>query len=129
MAFLRDDINSIKWEIDNLNVVIAKFEDILDKFSFNTDNGDEAIKLFDRYLRASLNKSNLRSQFLAAEKRWVDLSGVAAMGEVQLTAAKTKAQGLAKLDVKKAAEEDRPRDVNSPGGGFFKRPENPVLEG
>lgn len=121
MDFLRSEINSIKWEMDNLNTSIATLEDICENFSLNSENGNEAIRLFEAYLRASANKGSLRTAFLAAEKRWVDLSGVVAMSEVQITREKTLATGRAKLDLKREENSVGIRDSNVPISGVFAR--------
>ena len=121
MIFLRDDVNSIKFEMDNLDNCIEKLEKICENFSLNSDNGDEAIKLFDRYLRASLNKSSLRSQFLAAEKRWVELSGILDLKDIQVTQEKALAQGRAKQKLKAEADQDVPRNVVSTMNTVFAR--------
>jgi transcription initiation factor TFIIIB Brf1 subunit/transcription initiation factor TFIIB len=118
LAFLRSDLNSIKWEMSNLDNSIAKLEGICENFSLNSDNGDDALKLFDRYLRASLNKSSLRSQFLAAQKRWVELSGVEAVGDVQVTAAKALATGQVKLALKREETETGPKEAVAATGIF-----------
>jgi len=122
MDFLRNEINSIKWEMENLNDSIAALENICENFSLNSDNGDAALRIFENYLRASMNKSSLRGQFLGAEKRWVELSGVVAMSEVQITREKTLAQGRAKLDLKREENQAGIRDSNGPISGVFARP-------
>jgi hypothetical protein len=122
MTFLSDQIKQIMWEMDNLDNVIEKLETICGNFSLNTENGDDAIKLFDRYLRASLNKANLRSQFLALHKQWADFSGVLDVKDISVVRAREVAKGLGKVDLKKleAEAQETPRNVGRTG--VFARP-------
>ena len=122
MIHLRSDINSIKFEMENLDNMIEKLQNICENFSLNSENGDDAIKLFDRYLRASLNKMSLRGQFLAAEKRWVELSGIVALTDIQITKEKALATGRAKLKLKAEESEAGMKPVVPVTHGVFSRP-------
>lgn len=122
MIFLRDNISQIKWEMDNLDNVIEKLETICGNFSLNTENGDDAIKLFDRYLRASLNKANLRGQFLAAQKQWTSLSGIVDLKDIQVVRQREIAKGKGKMDLKKLEAEENQGPKNITRTGVFARP-------
>ncbi len=115
MAHLRDQINQVKWESDNLDVLIARLETLVEKFA-GTDDSDKAITLFDRFLRASLNKQNLRSQFLALQRQYTKLSGVDGPMDVALTRENTIATGKAKLDLKAG---DKLENVTNSRSGIF----------
>ncbi len=121
MSHLRQDIDSIKFEMNSLDDVIEKLAGICEKFSLNTENGDAALKIFDSYLRASLNKSHLRGQFLSAEKRWIELSNISALKDITVTKEKTLAVGRAKIKLKgEESEASAPTPVAR--GGVFARP-------
>lgn len=122
MEFLRSNINQIKWEMDNLDNIIEKFEEICGNFSLNSENGDDAIKLFDRYLRASLNKSSLRAQFLAAQKQFFAMSGVGDLKDIEAVRAREIAKGKGKLDLKKLEAEENQGPKNITRTGVFARP-------
>lgn len=121
MSHLRHDIDSIKFEMNSLDDVIEKLAGICEKFSLNTENGDAALKIFDSYLRASLNKSHLRGQFLAAEKRWIELSNISALKDITITKEKTLAVGRAKLKLK-GEESEASAPIPVARGGIFARP-------
>lgn len=122
MEFLRSNINQIKWEMDNLDNIIEKFEEICGNFSLNSENGDDAIKLFDRYLRASLNKSSLRAQFLAAQKQFFAMSGVGDLKDIEAVRAREIAKGKGKMDLKKLEAEENQGPKNITRTGVFARP-------
>lgn len=122
MTFLSDQIKQIMWEMDNLDNVIEKLESICGNFSLNTENGDDAIKLFDRYLRASLNKANLRSQFLALHKQWADFSGVLDVKDISVVRAREIAKGQGKMQLKKLEAEENQGPKNITRTGVFARP-------
>jgi hypothetical protein len=115
MVFLRDQIAQVTWECENLDPLIARLETLVEKFA-GTDDSDKAITLFDRFLRASMNKQNLRSQFLAMQRQWTKLSGVEGLMDVALTREKTIATGKAKLDLKAGGG---PKDVTNSRSGIF----------
>lgn len=110
MDFLRNDLNSIKWEMDNLDETIAQLEGICNNFALNSENGERALAIFDSYLRASLNKSNLRRQFLTTQKQWAEMVGVVDLKDIQVTAQKALETGRAKLKIKSESVENQ-RDV------------------
>lgn len=115
MLHLRSQIQQVKWESDNLEGLIARLEELVERFA-GTDESDKAVILFDRYLRASLNKANLRSQFLQLQRQYTKLSGVEGLMDVALTREKTIATGKAKLDLKAG---EGPREVTKSRSGIF----------
>jgi len=117
MAFLRDQIAQVTWECDNLDSLVANLEGLVEKFA-GTDESDKAVVLLDRYLRSSLNKQNLRGQFLQLQRQWTKLSGVESLMDISLTREKTLATGKAKMDLK-AGEGKDPRDVTPSRTGIF----------
>lgn len=128
LLHLRNDVDSIKFEMNSLDDVIETLSGICENFSLNSDNGDKALSLFDRYIKASLNKSHLRGQFLAAEKRWAAASGIEAVADISVTAAKAMSVGKAKLELKKLENEEGPRDANRMSSGVFARPAKLEIE-
>lgn len=121
MIHLRDQIQQVKWEIDSLDDSIAKLEGIVDRISRNSDNGDAAVALLDRYLRASSNKQFLRKQFLSLQSQWVKLSGVEGLLDVGLTREKELVKGKVKHELKSLGQEGTPRDVTPVNSGVFAR--------
>lgn len=117
MKHLRDQLQQVKWETDNLDQLIARLETLVEKFA-GTDESDKAVTLFDRYLRASLNKQSLRTQFLALQRQYTKLSGVEALLDVAVTREKTIATGKAKIELK-AQEGKSVRDATPARSGFF----------
>jgi hypothetical protein len=127
--FYRDQINSLKWEIDNLDNAIAKLERICENFSLNTENGDAALRLFSAYLRASTNKGTLRSQLIQLEKRWNECVGIGDLKDIQVAGAKEVAKKNALRDLQKTeAQHKAERREIAQGGGIFARPAVPVEE-
>ena len=117
MVHLRSQLTQVKWESDNLEGLIASLEGLVEKFA-GTDESDKAVVLFDRYLRASLNKQNLRGQFMQLQRQYTKLSGVEGLLDISLTREKTIATGKAKMDLK-AGEGKDPRDVTPSRSGIF----------
>lgn len=121
LAFIRDKMNSIRWEIDNLDDCIASLENICENFSLNSDNGDKALRIFEDYLRSSMNRRSLLTLFLTLKKEWDTKSAVDGMRDIVLTREKEVAKGQAKLEIKRRENEPKGAGERQVGGGVFDR--------
>lgn len=121
LLLLRTSINRVSWEIKQHDKIVSRLEKICENFSLNTEVGDQALSLFDAYLRASSNRQALEKHFLALQARWTKLVGVDALQDVALTKAKSDATLASKLDARKAEAAEGVRDVTPAGLGVFRR--------
>lgn len=99
--FIRDKMNSVKWEVEQIDDCIEKLEGICENFSLNTDNGEHAIRLFENYLRASMNRKSLLGTFLALKKEWDCKMGIDDLRDAAAIHSKTISKGKAQLEIKK----------------------------
>jgi hypothetical protein len=126
--FIRKDLDSLKFEMSKLDNTIAWLEDIVNQFTLNTENGAEAISIFNAYVNASCNKQRLRTQFIAMEKLWRSVSGVDAKMDALTTRDKEIAKGQGKMDVEKlklmggSNSNGGGPDRSKIGGGVFAKP-------
>lgn len=125
MKTLRSEINQIKWELENLDDSIQKLEALTEKLC-DAANGDievvaQATSIFSKYLNASLNKQNLRKQFLALQKQWTGLSGIEGLMDVALVREREMEKGRVKIALKKEGSEAEPRNVGPTGNAVFVR--------
>lgn len=125
MQILRKELQQIKWELDNLDDSVEKLEALTEKLC-DAANGDpevvaQATSIFSKYLNASLNKQNLRKQFLALQKQWTSLSGVEGLMDVALVREREMEKGRVKIALKKEGLEPEPRNVGPTMGGVFVR--------
>lgn len=121
IKLLRSSLNRTAWEIKQHDKIVSKLQEICENFSLNTDNGDQALQYFDTYLRACGNRSALEKHFLALQKQWTSLVGVDALQDVALTRAKADATLSAKMEAKKAENQEGVRDVTPAGLQVFQR--------
>ena len=122
LAFIRDKMNALRWEIDHLDECIATLENICENFSLNSDNGDKALRIFEDYLRGSMNRKSLLTLFLALKKEWDAKSAIDGFREAALTREKEIAKGKAKLEVAKLNSNSLTENPRPVGGGVFARP-------
>lgn len=118
---LRSSLNRVAWEIKQHEKIVAKLEGICENFSLNTDNGAEALQVFDTYLRACGNRAALEKHFMQLQKQWTSLVGVDALQDVALTRAKADATLAAKMEAKKAENQEGVRDITPAGLQVFQR--------
>lgn len=116
--FLRNQLDEIAAEIVNIDKTCYKLEQLLEKFDL--DDKDFLVKGFDFYLRASLNKQNLRKQWLSHNARWTVISGVDSVTDIQVTSAKTIAVIQAKAQLGEGDKTDAENE-DSVGVGFKRR--------
>lgn len=121
IKILSNSIARLGWELQNFDKIIEKFDEILKKFTFNTENGDQALVLFDKYLQASANRQALEKHFITLQNQWNKLVGVDSLMDVGLTRAKEDTKLAAKLEAKKAESEVGVRDVTPAGLQVFQR--------
>jgi len=121
MIVLRGQINQIAFELKNIERITARLEGWIDKFDGEDGEKDQALRILEAWQRNCGQKAALRSQFLALQKQWVSLSGVADMQEIQATREKTIVVGKAKLELKKEENNAGIRDVSSSLSPVFQR--------
>lgn len=125
MMTLRKEIQQVKWELDHLDDSIQKLESLTEKLC-DAANGDveiiaQATSIFSKYLNASLNKQNLRKQFLALQKQWTGLSGIEGLMDVALVREREMEKGRVKIALKKEGASDEPRNVGPTTNAVFVR--------
>lgn len=125
MEHLRQQIQQVKWELDQLEEITIRLEKWIDKFNGDDGEQERALRILEAWQRNCGQKSSLRSQFLAMQKQWTGLSGIVDLKDVSVAQAKTLATGRAKLDLEREKNEAGPRDANPSIGGIFARPKNP----
>jgi len=120
--FVRDQINSIKWEIENLDDLTVLLQNLTEKFCDDDDMRREALTLFNAWLQGAGKKSLLRTQFIAMKKLWDEKTGLDALRDIGATRQRELAKGKAKLEVKAMENEPRSNSERLVGGGVFARP-------
>ena len=140
MELLRKEINQVKWELDEFDDNIEKLEGLVERMT-DTVSADplmvgQLLQMFDKYLRFSLNKQNLRKQFLALQKQWTGLSGIEGLMDVALVREREMEKGRVKIALKKEGVEAEPRNVGPTTNAVFVRrsaqeaiPLDPVRDG
>ena len=103
VSALRLELDSCKNEMRNLTPIIETIGGLIEHLT--EDDRENALALFDRYLRASLNKTNVTKRFLALQSQWTKLSGVDSLMTIQETGAKALTLARAKLESKAGADE------------------------
>jgi hypothetical protein len=107
MNVLRKEMEKVKSDLKELDKMEEKLANICENFTINSENGDQAIALFDAWLRSQGNRTQLRNEFLKMQKQWTDLSGVRDLKDIETTTAKERA----KIAVRKAIG-DKKREGN-----------------
>jgi hypothetical protein len=121
IEFIRDQMNQCAFEIKNMDKIVARLAEWLDKF--DEDNIKDALSIFNDWQRAFASKSSLRSQFIALKKLWDEKSGIDGFREVGLVREKTISTGKAKLELKKLESEEAKGSVRHiTTTGVFARP-------
>lgn len=125
MKTLRKEINQVKWELDTFDDNIEKLEALVERLT-DVASGDplavgQVLQMFDKYLRFSLNKQNLRKQFLALQKQWTGLSGIEGLMDVALVREREMEKGRVKIALKKEGSEAEPRSVGPTTNAVFVR--------
>jgi hypothetical protein len=122
MSFLREQINQVKWEMENLAEITAKLENLTEKFSDDPELLPEALQIFSLWLQGAGKQSSLRSQFLAMQKQWTSLEGIVDLKDIGVVKQKEIAKGQGKLAVKQM-ENDTAPTMRVVAQGVFARPE------
>lgn len=105
MIALRNEINIVKFELKTLEVITERLAEWLDKFN-GSDEIEKAIQIFHDWQRACGSKASLRSQFMAMQKQWAQLSGIVDLKDIEVVRAKEISKGKAKLEMQKIAQQD-----------------------
>jgi hypothetical protein len=119
--FIRDQINSIKWEIEKLDDLTAKLEGLTELFAADEDMLSSALTVFSAWLQGAGKKSMLRTQFIAMKKLWDEKTGLDALRDIGATQQREMAKGKAKLEIKRLENEPRSNSERHVGGGVFAR--------
>jgi DNA-binding transcriptional MerR regulator len=119
--FIRNQLDKLKSELENLQKMGQKLEKWLD--NFREGDVETALKIFDSWQRTCGQESALRSQFVAMKRLWDEKIGADALRDVALTAQKEVAKGQAKMRIKEMEAEKLPETPRVVTGGVFARPE------
>jgi predicted transcriptional regulator len=120
-AFVRSQLDKLKFEIDSMEKIAVRLADWMDKF--DGEDIPVALQIFSAWQQASGSESSLRSQFIAMKKLWDDKVGIDALRDVAVIRQKEIAKGQAKLQIKRMENETAVTTRNVVAGGVFKRPE------
>lgn len=125
MKTLRKEIQQVKWELDHYDDDVEKLEGLVERMTDAASADPSAVgqmlQMFDKYLRFSLNKQNLRKQFLALQKQWTGLSGVEGLMDVALVREREMEKGRVKIALKKEGVSEEPRNVGPTTNAVFVR--------
>ena len=120
--FIRNQLDSLKWEIEQLDDLTEKLMGLTEKFCDNPELLTEALQLFNAWVNGAGRKSMLRTQFIAMKKLWDDKVGVDALRDIAVTRQKEIAKGQGKIAVKQMESETGPTTRNVGASGVFARP-------
>jgi len=117
IAFIRDQIDQVKYELEQTEEITARLADWLD--NFDGENQDTALNIFDSFVKGCSIKGPLRSQFIALKKLWDEKAGLDGIRDVALVREKEIRKGEARLAVKQLSNSPLtgPRQVS----GIFVR--------
>jgi len=117
IAFIDKELDSLQFELENIEPAIRELSSFLHKFE--DGEKDYALRIFENYLRASLNKQNLRKQFMAMHSQWTKVCGIDSIVSIQETGAKVIASLTAKASM---GDSDKTgTETNEVGIGFKRR--------
>jgi hypothetical protein len=119
-AFMRNQLDKLKFEIETLEKMAVRLGEWMDKF--DGDQLDQALQIFDAWQRATGTESSLRGQFIAMKKLWDQKVGIDALQDIGMTRQKEIAKGQGKLAVKQMEAETGPTTRNVGASGVFARP-------
>jgi len=117
IAILDKELDSLAFELENCEPAIRELSSFLHKFE--DGEKDYALRIFENYLRASLNKQNLRKQFMAMHSQWTKVCGIDSIVSIQETGAKVIASLTAKASMGDSDKTDA--ETESVGIGFKRR--------
>jgi hypothetical protein len=119
-AFMRNQLDKLKFEIETLEKMAVRLGEWLDKF----DGGElvEALQIFGAWQQATGTESSLRGQFIAMKKLWDQKVGIDALQDIGVVKQKEIAKGQAKIAVKQMETETAGVVRNVTSSGVFARP-------
>ena len=128
MIFLRNQISQVKFELENLEEITSKLENLVEKFTEEPETLAAALQVFQLWLNGAGKQSSLRAQFLSMQKQWSSLSGIVDLKDVAVVREKEIAKGRAKLEVKKLEAEAGASATPVVDYGIFSRPTRNIVE-
>lgn len=123
-AFVRDQVDQLTWELQNLDELTAKLEGLTDRFAELALDGEQellekAMRTFNAWLQGAGMKSKLRTQYIAMKKLWDEKQGLDAARGVAEVSAREMAKTAARLQARKDVSSDRGEEPRRIGGGVF----------
>lgn len=119
LDFLRNQINLVKYELDQLETVTERLGEWMDKF--DGDDIPTALQIFASWERGAGQRSSLRSQFIALKKLWDEKSAIDGLRDVALVREREMEKGRVKIALKKEGVEAEPKLVGPTTNGVFVR--------
>lgn len=119
LDFLRNQINLVKYELDQVENLTARLGEWMDKF--DGDDIPTALQIFASWERGAGQRSSLRSQFIALKKLWDEKSAIDGLRDVALVREREMEKGRVKIALKKEGSESEPRSVGPTTNAVFVR--------
>lgn len=120
LSFIRQRLDETKREITQLDSIIANLEKIVNQISSNfgdSSETDKLLRLFDKYLRLSMNKKSLDKHFMDLKSMWDSKSGVDSLKNIQESTAKA----VSLANAKSAPSEQETVKENVVNDGVFRK--------
>lgn len=109
LEFIRAKLDETQLEIERLPLITEQLEGWL--AAFREDDADKAVRMFNSYIRTSLNKKALITLFQSLHRQWTQYAGIDSLTVVAEAREKAMSVGRAKIALK--AEEARPQGPDS----------------
>lgn len=116
VEILRNNVDLLAAQLESCD----KMTNVLFDFMKNMDDDkDYALRIFENFIRGVGARASIMKQFQSVRADWAKCSGMDAYSDVQVTAAKTLAQGMAKLELDNGSDKTEPGEGEMVSG--FKR--------
>lgn len=119
LDFLRNQINLVKFELDQVEKVTERLGEWMDKF--DGEDIPTALQIFASWERGAGQRSSLRSQFIALKKLWDEKSAIDGLRDVALVREREMEKGRVKIALKKEDGAAEPRNVGPTTNAVFVR--------
>jgi len=114
--FIRTRLDKTKSELTALPSIIADLRSIISEFVSDPDKYDEALTVFNQYIRLSMNEKSLTKLFIDLKKLWDEKVGLDSLKAIQEATGKAQALASAKTE-----PSPNPGEAVQVAGGVFRR--------